>query len=270
MNILSRILDHKKEEVAGRKRRTDHARLEDEARSARAAVSLAGALHPLAVIAEIKKASPSAGVLRKTFDPPAHALAYERAGAAAISVLTDERFFQGSLEDLRQVKSVTTLPVLRKDFIIDRFQLLEARAAGADAVLLIAAALPRDRLGELHADATALGLESLVEVHSEDEVAALDGLRARIIGINNRDLETFLTDLSTSVRLRPLTPVGAAVVSESGIRTGADLLMLRESGIDAVLIGEHCMRAPDPGAALSELLADYAQLKSSRTEKLHR
>jgi indole-3-glycerol phosphate synthase len=260
MSFLNRILDRKREEVAEKKRRADTVLLWERVQEARRPVSLKEALSTegFAVIAEIKKASPSAGVIREDFDPADHARSYERSGARAISVLTDESFFHGSLEDLRQVREATALAVLRKDFVIDRFQLFEARGAGADAVLLIAAALPQTLLHDLHAEAQSLGMEALVEVHTEEELRVVEDIGVSLVGINNRDLQTFHTDLSTTLRLRPLVPPHAVVVSESGIRTAEDVRVLTRHGVHAVLVGEHFMRAADPGAALRTLLQEVS------------
>ena len=208
----------------------------------------------LRVIAEVKRASPSAGILRENFDPAAIARAYETAGAAAVSVLTDEPFFQGHLDHLREAHAAVSLPLLRKEFVLDRYQLLEARLAGASAVLLIAEILPGNRLAELHRDAVELGLEVLVELHDAPELSRVLDAGARIVGINNRDLRTFQTRLEHTIDLRPQVPAGLIVVSESGIRTPADVARLRAAGIDAILVGETFLRAADPGQALRELM----------------
>jgi len=207
-----------------------------------------------AVIAEIKKASPSRGIIRASFDPPEHARSYAAAGATCISVLTDGPFFQGCLDDLAAVRAATKIPLLRKDFILDPYQIAEARAFGADAVLLIVAALDRMLLRELSACAAGEGLDVLVEVHDEAdlEVAAAGG--ATLIGINNRDLRTFETTLDVTRRLAPLAPHGALVVAESGIRSAADIAALEAVGVRAFLVGEHLMAAADPGEALASLL----------------
>jgi indole-3-glycerol phosphate synthase len=208
------------------------------------------------VIAEIKKASPSRGIIRDSFDPAALALGYVNAGASALSVLTDFRFFQGSLDDLLTVRRLVAVPLLRKDFILDSYQLLEARAHGADVVLLIAAALPLHRLRELQEEAASLGLESLVEVHTEEEAVSVDRAGFRLIGINNRDLVTFTTDIAVSLRVRPLLSEDSVVVSESGIATAEDLRRLLSGNIHAFLIGEAFMRQDDPGMALASLLKE--------------
>jgi indole-3-glycerol phosphate synthase len=206
------------------------------------------------VIAECKKASPSKGLLAPHYDPVALAQLYANAGASAISVLTDERFFGGSLDDLRAVRQAVDLPLLRKDFTLDERDLLEARAAGADLVLLIARVLPDPLLGQLVTAARDLGLEPLVEVHDEEEVHRALEAMAPLIGINNRDLTTFKTDLATSERLLPLIPRGITVISESGISNTADVLRLRAAGVHGVLVGEALIIAPDPAAWLRALV----------------
>lgn len=208
-----------------------------------------------AVIAEVKKASPSKGVIRADFDAVAIARRYAAAGAAAISVLTEERHFQGSPAHLEAIRAAVDLPVLRKDFIVDPYQVEEARAWGADAILLIVAALDDAALRDLHAAALALELDVLVEAHTADEVDRAAAAGATLIGINNRDLRTFATSLETAERLYPRLPAGALAVAESGIGTPADVARLRRAGYQAFLVGESLMREPDPGAALRDLLA---------------
>ncbi len=260
MNYLSRILETKKEEVA---------RITAAAKAELRACALArnefrgfrNALHldtpGIALIAEIKKASPSAGLICPDFDPVRIAKAYQAGGAHAISVLTDERYFQGSLDDLRAVRAAVDLPVLRKDFIIDEAQIFEAGAAGADAILLIVAALDQPRLVDLLAVASACQLDVLVEVHSMRELDRALETEASIIGINNRDLTTFVTDLETTSRLAEQVGEETIVVSESGIRSPRDVAMVFEAGADAILVGETLMRRSDPAAAVNELL-DFA------------
>lgn len=206
-----------------------------------------------AVIAEVKRASPSAGVIRPDLDVPAIVSSYQKGGAAALSVITEEDYFQGSLEYLRQARDASHLPVLCKDFIIDSVQVFAARAAGADALLLIARVLDQDSLVSLLETARLLGMECLVEVHNEDELGRVLATDARIIGINNRNLLTFEVNLETTLRLRPLIPTGRLVVSESGINEHADLETLAAAGVDAVLVGTSLMRAEDPGEKLREL-----------------
>ena len=255
-NILERIVATKRIEIADAKLRVPASDLERQIDSMPACRDFAGALRvpdAVTVIAEVKKASPSAGVIRADFDPVQIASIYERHGAAALSVLTDEQYFQGHLDYLRAVRAVVAIPVLRKEFILDRYQLLEARAAGADAVLLIAEILPGEELANLHRDATVLGLDVLVELHDAEQLPRVLDCGATVVGINNRDLRTFLTRLEQTLELRPRIPAGIVVVSESGIRTNRDLERLRAAEVDAVLIGESLMRAPDIGAALDAL-----------------
>ena len=208
----------------------------------------------LQVIAELKKASPSHGLLKKEFRCGPIAQSYEQAGAAALSVLTEEDYFQGRLQDLQTARRVTALPVLRKDIILTPFQVYESVAAGADALLLIVAALSRQELRELLALVESLRISALVEVHSETEARRAVDVGARMIGVNNRDLRTLSVDLGTSFRVRPLIPARCLAVSESGIKTTLDLERLAGSGFDAVLIGEHLMTAEDPGVELARLL----------------
>lgn len=206
------------------------------------------------VIAEAKKASPSRGVIRTDFDPAAIARTYAANGACAISVLTEQNFFQGSLEYLRQIRREISLPLLRKDFIIDSYQVYEARAAGADAFLLIAAVLEPHQLNSLVRLGNSLGMHALVEVHTEEDLLKALKANSSIIGINNRNLNTFTTDIAVSLRLRPMIPAGIVTVSESGISSPDHIRRLRSCGIDAFLVGESLMREPDPGRKLAELL----------------
>ncbi len=222
----------------------------------------------LRVIAELKKASPSRGLFREDYRCRELAQAYEAAGAAALSVLTEERFFQGSLTDLIDARDAVSLPVLRKDFIFDSYQVYESAAANADALLLIVAAIPDKALTELIELCGRLQMGALVEVHTEEEVRRAMNGGARIIGVNNRDLKTFEVTLETSLRLRDKIPSNCLAVSESGIRVAADLLRLRQAGYHAVLIGERLMTAADPGTALSALLEE-AEVRSQKSgEKL--
>jgi indole-3-glycerol phosphate synthase len=262
MSILDRILHDKAEEVAERRRRCPLPELKRQLRDLPRPRDFLGALRGgppgtatlPRVIAEVKKASPSKGVIRPDFDPVAIAQTYAANGAAALSVLTDEKYFQGHLGFLEAIRRAIPLPLLRKDFTIDAYQVYESRAAKADAILLIVAALETDQLRELQALAQELGLATLFEVHTLGELERVLPLNPRLIGINNRDLRTFHTDLDTTVRLLSLIPPGTVVVSESGINTGADLARLREKGVHAFLVGESLMRAPDPGVQLRELL----------------
>ncbi|MBZ5571367.1 MAG: indole-3-glycerol phosphate synthase TrpC [Acidobacteriia bacterium] len=209
-----------------------------------------------AIIAELKKASPSRGLIRKNFDPGGLSVELERAGAAALSVLTDEEFFQGSLQNLQRVSAGSKLPCLRKDFVVDQFQIVEARACGADAVLLIVAALAQAEIETLAESARAYGLDVLCEVHDEQELRRALDAGCDLIGVNNRDLRTFKVDLQTALQLAGLIPNTVLRVAESGIRSGADVARLRTAGYQAFLIGESLMRAESPGKALRELLAE--------------
>jgi indole-3-glycerol phosphate synthase len=212
-----------------------------------------------AVISEIKKASPSKGLIRSDFQPIKLAIGFERAGAAALSVLTDKEFFQGSLDDLEAASSVVKIPCIRKDFILDPFQILEARAAGADAILLIVSAHTDDSLRDLHAEAVTLGLDVLCEAHDRTEIQRAADLGFDIIGVNSRDLRSFTVRTDSLLELAAWVPKTALRVAESGIRTAEDIAQLRAVGYDAFLIGEALMRQPDPGAALALLLdRDYS------------
>jgi indole-3-glycerol phosphate synthase len=259
-DILDRIVEVKRDEVAAAKRRRGLGSLRDEAealggqRDFVAALKKRIAAGGAAVIAEIKKASPSKGVLREDFQPARIAESYDRHGAAALSVLTDEKFFQGSAAFLAAARAAAAVPVLRKDFTIDPYQVFEARAMGADAILLIAAILDDAQLADFEAMARAVGLSVLVEVHDAGELDRALHLATPLIGINNRNLRTFETSLETTLALLPGVPAGRLVVSESGIHTPADVQRLRAAGVHAFLVGEAFMRAPDPGAALASLL----------------
>jgi len=207
----------------------------------------------IALIAEVKRASPSAGIIRDRFDPAALARAYEKGGAAAVSVLTEENYFLGDLDHLRLVKKAVRLPVLRKDFIIDEYQIYQSRAAGADAILLIVELLDRERLGDFLAIARSLKLACLVEAHGKKDLEKAIAAEAAIIGVNNRDLKTLLVDLETSFNLLPLIPVGRLRVSESGIKTAADVSRLRAAGAHAVLVGEALLRDRNSAEKIKEL-----------------
>lgn len=258
MNVLERILSHKAEEVGAAKAARP---ADDLARAAReVARPVAGlrrsllACSGVAVIAEIKRMSPSKGLIRADFDAEKIALAYRAAGAAGISVLTDERFFGGSLEILRQVRAVVDTPLLRKDFVIDAYQIDEARVAGADAVLLIVAALSDGDLAALHAHAIGLGLDVLVEVHDEAELERALAIGSRLVGVNNRDLRTFDVDLATTERIAArIHDPEVVLVAESGIAGPADVARLERAGARGFLVGESLMREPDPGRALEAL-----------------
>ena len=254
--ILDRIMETKLREIAAAKTALPEAELERRAADLPPTSDFRTAIRRFAritLIAEVKKASPSAGVIRADFDPVKIATTYEAHGAAAISVLTDVEYFQGSLKYLTDVKAAVDLPVLRKDFVLDRYQLLEARCAGADAVLLIAECLPGNRLQTLQREAVALGLHTLVELHDAEQLPRVIDCGAPVIGINNRDLRTFTTRLDHTLELLPKIPADRTVVSESGIKTHADLVKLGTAGAHAVLVGESLMRAADIGAALDAL-----------------
>jgi indole-3-glycerol phosphate synthase len=254
--FLQQILQEKKSEVAHRKAAVPLKSFLENPSYSRQPLSLTEALRKagFGVIAEIKKASPSKGIIRPDFDPVLIATEYDGGGATAISVLTDEKFFRGKLEFIGQVKRAVSIPVLRKDFIIDPYQVHESRAAGADALLLIAAALDHGALRDLCALTNALGMEALLEVHNEQELERAVELGATLVGVNNRDLATFETDMQTSFRLRRIMPDGVVSVSESGICSATDLNALRGHGFHGALIGETLMRQPDPGQALSAML----------------
>lgn len=258
-DVLQRILATKAGEVAAARAVVPLDELERRARSAPPARDFVGALRArldrgaAAVIAEIKRASPSRGVLRADFDPPAIARSYAANGAACLSVLTDETYFQGAAEHLRAARAACALPVLRKDFVVDAYQVAEARAMGADCVLLIVAALSISQLLELEDAARALGLAVLAEVHDAGELERAARLQTPLLGINNRNLRTFETTLDTTLDLLPRVPAGRLVVTESGILAAADVARMRSGGVNAFLVGEACMRAPDPGTALAAL-----------------
>ena len=257
--ILSRIIESRRTNVARRQRIVPETVLRIAAGKADAPRDFAGALaqDKVNVIAEIKKASPSAGVLRREFDPVALARAFEQAGAAALSVLTEEENFQGALAHLRDARAAVSLPVLRKDFIVDPWQVWEARAANADSFLLIAAALDDGTLAALLHLGRELGMEALVEVHTAEELERVLAAGARIVGVNNRNLHTLDVRVETSLGLIELIPDDRIAVSESGLRSAEDLRKLRSAGFDAFLIGESLMREAEPGAALGRLIGNF-------------
>ena len=253
MTILEKILAVKRAEVAAAKRANPD--VETRAKAAPPSRDFVGALRAKkpAVIAEIKRASPSKGLLRASFDPAAIARSYEKAGAACMSVLTDREFFQGSAEDLIKAKAACALPALRKDFLIDPYQAFEARALGADCVLLIAACLEDGPMHELEKVAHTLGMAVLVEVHDARELERALALETPLIGINNRNLRTFETRLETTLDLLPRIPAERVVITESGILSAADVRRMRDRGVDTFLVGEAFMRADDPGKELRKL-----------------
>lgn len=257
--VLDTILARTRETLEREKSRRPLRRLHPDVAGAPAVRPFAEALArpgTIAVIAEHKRRSPSRGAIREDLAPADVARSYEAAGATALSVLTDEPFFGGRLTHLTEARSVTRLPVLRKDFILEPWQIWEARAAGADAVLLIVAALEDVGLRDLVGEARATGVDALVEVHERSELQRALAAGARLVGVNNRDLRTLAVSLETSLSLAPLIPDDVVAVAESGIRSGSDLRRLRGAGFDACLVGEQLMRAPDPGAALRQLLEE--------------
>ncbi len=259
-DILERIVAARRQALAQAKQTTPAAKLEERAAAAPPPRDFAAALgrEALNVIAELKKASPSRGVLRAKYNPAALAPALEAAGACALSVLTEPEFFQGSLEDLQTVRKLVDVPVLRKDFLFDSYQLFEARAAGADAFLLIAAILSPSELRQLITLGKQLGMSALVEVHTREELERALGACPDIVGVNNRDLKAFSVDTETSLQLIEAIPDSYLAVSESGLHSHDDLKRLRAAGFDAFLIGEHLMQAAEPAAALKKLLTGEA------------
>jgi indole-3-glycerol phosphate synthase len=255
--ILDKIVATKREEIRRAKSQLPEEQLRGQAAAAPpvrdflAAVARAG---PIRLIAEVKKASPSKGVIRADFDPVRIARTYQEHGASAISVLTDGPYFQGSLDDLGRIRQAVDLPLLRKDFIVDPYQVLQARAAGADAVLLIAECLEDPMLRTLYDAVVACGMTPLVELYEPENLPRVLALGARLIGVNNRDLRTFEVDLEQTLRLKRRIPEDRIVVGESGIRSRADAQRLQSAGVGAMLVGESLMARPDLGAAVDELL----------------
>lgn len=260
-DILQKIVAVKREEIAAARAERSLAGLRADAQALGGVRDFVGALRARvsaarpAVIAEVKKASPSKGVLREHFVPAEIAASYERGGAACLSVLTDERFFQGSALYLQLARAACALPVLRKDFIVDAYQVVQARAMGADCILLIAACLDDAQLADLEAEAHGLGMAVLVEVHDGAELERALRLRTPLVGINNRNLRTFDVDLETTLGLLPRIPPDRLAVTESGILARGDVQRMRAAGIHAFLVGEAFMRAEDPGRALADLFA---------------
>jgi indole-3-glycerol phosphate synthase len=260
-DILKRIVAVKHEEMKAARARRSLASIREEAEADRATRGFEKSLRAKiaagasAVIAEIKKASPSKGVIRADFRPAEIAASYERHGAACLSVLTDEPFFQGSADYLRQARAAVALPVLRKDFMVDEYQVFEARAMGADCILLIAACLDDAQMADLEACALSLGLDVLVEVHDGDELRRALRLKTPLVGINNRNLRTFDVTLDTTLGLLKEVPADRLLVTESGILAPADVQRMRAAQVNAFLVGEAFMRAPDPGQALAALFA---------------
>lgn len=256
---LAEICATKREEVTARQALATIGDLDRRAADASAPRGFEAALrtkaaHSYGLIAEIKKASPSKGLIRPDFRPAEHALAYQHGGAACLSVLTDAPYFQGHEDYLMDARAACALPVLRKDFMVDPWQVAEARAIGADAILIIVAALDDALMAEIEAAALERGMDVLVEVHNEEEMARAARLRSRLIGVNNRDLKTFRTDLGTTERLAPLAPEGTLLVGESGINSHADVQRLADAGVRCLLVGESLMRQVDVEAATRELL----------------
>ena len=264
MNKLDEICATKRDEVAARKTVATLDDLDAMARGQSAPRGFRSALETkaadgFALIAEIKKASPSKGLIRPDFRPAEHAVAYARGGAACLSVLTDAPYFQGHEDYLADARRACSIPVLRKDFMIDPWQVAEARAIGADAILIIVAALDDGAMAEIEAAAVERGMDVLVEVHDEAEIDRAARLRSRLIGVNNRDLKTFRTDLGTTERLAPLAPEGTLLVGESGINSHSDCQRLAESGVRTFLVGESLMRQEDVEAATRSLLTGADQ-----------
>ena len=258
-DILNKILARKQQEIEARQQQVSLADLQRQADQASAPRGFVAALQirvdrgQAAVIAEIKKASPSKGVIRENFDPVEIAKSYQAGGASCLSVLTDQDFFQGHEDYLVAARAACELPVIRKDFIVDPYQVVEARAIGADCILLIVAALEDEILAELHSQALSLGMDVLVEVHDRDELERALLLDLELIGINNRDLRSFDTSLDTTIELLELIPAGCLVVTESGIHSREDVALMRQHDVHAFLVGEAFMRKPDPGQGLQEL-----------------
>lgn len=259
MGVLDEIISHKRSELEQRRARRSVGDLQAACQRLPPAHDFAAALRPspphrVSLIAEVKRASPSQGILKADLDPVAQCRAYTRAGAAVISVLTDEKYFRGSLDDLVAVRSAVAVPILRKEFILEQYQLWESRACGADAVLLIVAALDRQTLGDLLQAAKGIGLGTLVEAHTAEELERALEVGAPVVGVNNRNLQTLQTSLDSSLHLLPRIPPGTVAVSESGISTAADVERVVRAGAHAILVGEGLLRANDVDAKVRELL----------------
>ena len=260
-NILEEIIQHKQGEVSQAKVRMPAAALVDQLSTAPPIRDFVASLRnhgPVGMIAEVKKASPSAGIIRDDFHPVKIAQTYERFGAACLSVLTDENYFQGHLDYLKAVRAAVAIPVMRKEFIIDRYQILEARVAGADCVLLIAECLDDTQLHDLYGYALELGMQALVEIYEPDNLDRVLKLNPPMLGINNRNLKTFVTSLDHSIELSPRLPEDCLLISESGIRNREDVLRLQEAGVRGILVGETLMRSPEIGDKVCELLGRSA------------
>lgn len=255
--VLDEIVAHKRQEVAAAQQQVPFEQLQAQLTSAPPVRCFRSALRNSVapgLIAEVKKASPSAGIIRDDFSPVDVARSYESAGAACLSVLTDEKYFQGHLDFLRQIRAEVQIPVMRKEFIIDRYQILEARGAGADCVLLIAECLDDEQLQDLHDYAHQLGMQTLIELYEPDNLPRVLKTGAQLIGINNRDLRTFVTTLEHTFELMKDVPDDVLLVSESGIRTHEDIVRLRDAGVGGVLVGETLMRCPDIADAVRTLM----------------
>jgi indole-3-glycerol phosphate synthase len=256
-NVLDKIVEYKILEIEQSKKENSWTELEDQliqSPPVRSFVDQLRSADGMGVIAEVKKASPSAGIIREDFDPVEIAKIYEQNGASCISVLTDEHFFQGHLDFLKNIRKSVELPLLRKDFILDRYQILEARVAGADCVLLIAECLEPEQLADLYSYSSKLGMDTLIEIYEPENLQPVLDLSPELMGINNRNLKTFVTDLEHSIQLSKQVPETTLLVSESGIRNREDVLRLTDAGIKAILVGETLMKSENIGDKLRELL----------------
>jgi indole-3-glycerol phosphate synthase len=260
MNFLEKILSSKREEIREKKSIIPESEMKKLIHATPTPISLKRAIQKapgMVIIAEMKKASPSEGIICKQYDPNQIAISYAQNGATAISVLTDEKYFQGSLSHIAQIRSEIEIPILRKDFIIDPYQIFEARAHGADAILLIVAALDAIHLRELLSHTHTLGMDTLIEVHNRQDLETALEMGGKLIGINNRDLETFKIDLATTEQLARLVPEEITLVAESGIHTVDDACRMQQAGVDALLIGTQFMRQPSPGKALARFIEEF-------------